>query len=129
MALFPSSDFIAKNQLAREGAQSVSPVLISALTTIVDRQFKQDRSLCPVRALRYYLDRTKTLGATDHSYSYPSRKGIQQTSDQLPCLHGLNRQFYCVINKQISKPWTWSKSKLTISEPLQPLKPFTVVFR
>ena len=50
VALFPSSDFIAKNQLAREGSQSVSPVTIPALTTIVDRQFKQDRILCPVRA-------------------------------------------------------------------------------
>ena len=40
VALFPSSDFIAKNQLAREGSQSVSPVTIPALTTIVDRQFK-----------------------------------------------------------------------------------------
>ena len=56
VALFPSSDFIAKNQLAREGSQSVSPVTIPALTTIVDRQFKEDRTLCPVRALRYYLD-------------------------------------------------------------------------
>ena len=51
VALFPSSDFIAKNQLAREGSQSVSPVTIPALTTIVDRQFKEDRTLCPVRAL------------------------------------------------------------------------------
>ena len=55
VALFPS-DFIAKNQLAREGSQSVSPVTIPALTTIVDRQFKEDRTLCPVQALRYYLD-------------------------------------------------------------------------
>ena len=39
----------------------MSPVVIPALTTIVDRQFKQDRSLCPVCALRYYLDRTKDL--------------------------------------------------------------------
>ena len=61
VALFPSSDFIAKNQLAREGSQSVSPVTIPALTTIVDRQFKEDRTLCPVRALRFYLDRTKDL--------------------------------------------------------------------
>ena len=61
VALFPSSDFIAKNQLAREGSQSVSPVTIPALTTIVDRQFKEDRTLCPVLALRYYLDRTKDL--------------------------------------------------------------------
>ena len=58
VALFPSSDFISKNQLAREGSQSVSPVTIPALTTIVDRQFKEDRTLCPVQALRYYLDRT-----------------------------------------------------------------------
>ena len=47
VALFPSSDFIAKNQLAREGSQSASPVTIPALTTIVDRQFKEDRTLCP----------------------------------------------------------------------------------
>ena len=39
----------------------MSPVTIPALTTIVDRQFKEDRTLCPVRALRYYLNRTKDL--------------------------------------------------------------------
>ena len=39
IALFPSSDFIAKNQLTREGSQSLSPVTIPAQTTIVDRQF------------------------------------------------------------------------------------------
>ena len=60
VALFPSSDFIAKNQLAREGSQSVFPVIIPALTTIVDGQFKEDRTQCPVRALRYYLDRPRT---------------------------------------------------------------------
>ena len=48
VALFPSSDFIAKNQLAREGSLSVSLVTIPALTTIVDRQFKEDRALCSV---------------------------------------------------------------------------------
>ena len=34
VALIPSSDFIAKSQLAREGSQSVSLVTIPALTTI-----------------------------------------------------------------------------------------------
>ena len=62
--MFPSSDFIAKNQLAREGSQSVSPVTIPALTTIGDRQFKEDRTLCPVRAqntnlLFYLLNRAR----------------------------------------------------------------------
>ena len=39
----------------------MSPVIVPALTTIMDRQFKQDRALCPVHALKYYLDRTKDL--------------------------------------------------------------------
>ena len=39
----------------------MSPVTIPALTTIVDRQFKEDRTPCPVRALRYYLDQIKDL--------------------------------------------------------------------
>ena len=61
VAMFLSSDFIAKNQLAREGSKIVSPVTIPALSTIVDTQFKEDRTLCLVQALRYYLDRTKDL--------------------------------------------------------------------
>ena len=62
---FPSSDFIAKNQLAREGSQTVSSVIIPALTTIVDRQFKEDRTLCPILALRYYPEHTKDLRGSD----------------------------------------------------------------
>ena len=82
VSLFPSSDFIAKNQLAREGSQSVSPVTIPALTTIVDRQFKEDRTLCPVRALRYYLDRTKDLRGSRSLPFISFKKG--HTSDIRP---------------------------------------------
>ena len=82
VALFPSSDFIVKNQLAREGSQSVSPVTIPALTTIVDRQFKEDRTLCPVRALRFYLDRTKDLRGSRSLLFISFKKG--HTSDIRP---------------------------------------------
>ena len=89
VALFPSSDFIAKNQLAREGSQRVSPVTVPALNTIVGGQFKQDKTLCPVRALRYYLDRTKDLrGSRSLNSSFPSRKDTSQTSDPLRSLLG-----------------------------------------
>ena len=81
VALFPS-DFIAKNHLAREGSQSVSPVTIPALTTIVDRKFKEDRTLCPVRALRYYLDRTKDLRGSLSLLFISFKKG--RTSDIRP---------------------------------------------
>ena len=79
VALFPSSDFIAKNQLAREGFQSVT---IPALTTIVDRQFIEDGTLCPVRALRYYLDQTKDLRGSRSLHFISFKKG--QTSDIRP---------------------------------------------
>ena len=80
--MFPSSDFIAKNQLAREGSQSASRVTIPALTTIVDRQFKEHRTLCPVRALRYYLDRTKDLRWSQSLLFISFKKG--HTSDIRP---------------------------------------------
>ena len=47
--------------LAREGSQTILPVIVPALTTIVDRQFKEDRTLCSVPALRYYLDCMQNL--------------------------------------------------------------------
>ena len=82
VALFPSSDFIAKNQLASEDSESVSPVTIPTLTTIVDRQFKEDRTLCPVRALRNYLDQTKDLRGCRSLLFISFKKG--HTSDITP---------------------------------------------
>ena len=82
VALFPSSDFIAKNQLARKGSQIVSPVTIPVLTTIVDRQFKEDRTLCPVQALRYYFYRTKDLRGSRSLLFISFKKG--HTSDIRP---------------------------------------------
>ena len=36
-------------------------MVIPALAPTLDKSLKSDRSLCPVRALRYYLDRTADL--------------------------------------------------------------------
>ena len=55
VSIYPSPSFLSKNQLARDGPASVAPVVIPALAPTLDK------SLCPVRALRYYLDRTKDL--------------------------------------------------------------------
>ena len=61
VSLFPSPSFLSKNQLAKEGPESIAPVVIPALAPTLDKPLKSDRSLCPVRALRYYLDRTSDL--------------------------------------------------------------------
>ena len=54
VSLFPSPSFLSKNQLAKEGPESVAPVVIPALAPTLDKSLKSDRSLCPIRALRYY---------------------------------------------------------------------------
>ena len=99
VALFPSPDLIAKNQLAHEGTQSVSPVLIPALTTIVDRQFKQDRYLCPVRVLRYYLDRAKDLRG-DRSLLFISFKKGHSTDIRPATLSSWLKQTILLCYKQ-----------------------------
>ena len=60
VSLFPPS-FLAKNQFAKEGPECVAAVVIPALAPTLDKSLKEDRSLCPVRALRYYLDKTQDL--------------------------------------------------------------------
>ena len=52
---------LAKNQLASEGPSIFSEIEIPALTNCLGQEDKEDRSLCPVRALRYYLSRTADL--------------------------------------------------------------------
>ena len=61
VSLYPSPSFLSKNQLAKEGLDNVTPVVIPALAPTLDKSLKSDRSLCPVRALHYYLDRTSDL--------------------------------------------------------------------
>ena len=47
VSLYPSPSFLSKNQLAKEGPQSIAPVVIPALAPTLDRSLKSDRSLCP----------------------------------------------------------------------------------
>ena len=55
MSLYPSPGFISKNHLAKEGPNCVAPVIIPTLAPTLDKSLKEDRTLCLVRALRYYL--------------------------------------------------------------------------
>ena len=72
VSLYPSPSFISKNQLAKEGPDSVSPVVIPALAPTLDR------SLCPVRALRYYLDRTSDIRQSKELVFVSFKKGFDK---------------------------------------------------
>ena len=78
VSLYPSPSFLSKNQLAKEGPDSVAPVVIPALAPSLDRSLKGDRSLCPVRALCYYLDRTADLRQNKELVFVSFKKGFDK---------------------------------------------------
>ena len=89
VSLFPSSSFLSKNQLAKEGPQSVAPVVIPALAPTLDKSLKSDRSLCPIRALRYYLDRTSDLRQHKELVFVSFKKGFDKDISSSP--HGSSK--------------------------------------
>ena len=78
VSLYPSPSFLSKNQLAKEGPDSVAPGVITALAPTLDRSLKSDRSLCPVIALRYYLDRTSDLRQNKEVVFVSFKKGFDK---------------------------------------------------
>ena len=78
ISLYPSPSFLSKNQLAKEGPNSVAPVVIPALAPTLDRSLKSDRSLYPVRALRYYLDRTSDFRQNKELVFVSFKKGFDK---------------------------------------------------
>ena len=84
--LYPVPSFLSKNQLAKEGPDSVAQVVIPALAPTLDKSLKSDRSLCSVRAMHYYLDRTS--GRTRSLSLSPLKKVLTRTSHLPPSPHG-----------------------------------------
>ena len=78
VSLYLSPRFLSKNQLAKEGPDSVAPVVIPALAPSLDRSLKGDRSLYPVRALHYYLDRTSDLRQNKELVFVSFKKGFNK---------------------------------------------------
>ena len=78
VSLYPSPSFLSKNQLAKEGPGSVAPVVIPALAPTLDKSLKSDRSLCPIRALRYYLDKTADLRQNKELVFVSFKKGFDK---------------------------------------------------
>ena len=91
VSIVPSISFIAKNQLASQGAQCVAPVVIPALAHTLHEDLSDDRTLCPVRALRYYLDRTDPIRANRKLLFLSFKKVIPRTLGLAPFHHGLSR--------------------------------------
>ena len=78
VSLYTSISFLTKNQLAKEGPDSLAPVVIPALVPTLDKSLKSDRSLCQVRALCYYLDKTSDLRQNKELVFVSFKKGVDK---------------------------------------------------
>ena len=78
VSIYQSPSFLSKNQLPKDVRYSMATVVISALAPTLDKSLKSDRSLCLVRALYYYLDRTSDLGLNKESIFVSFKKGFDK---------------------------------------------------
>lgn len=60
VSLYPVRDFMPKTRAAVEGGKAFSPIVIPSLGGYVGRN-EPDALLCPVRALKIYIDRTRSI--------------------------------------------------------------------
>ena len=101
ITISPSPAFLAKNQLASVCPDSLKQVGIPALKPFLSSGFTEDMALYPVRALRYYLDRTSALRKGSISCLCPLRKAWTEVSWDLLSLLGSDRLSYWLISHPI----------------------------
>ena len=119
VSLYPSPSFLSKNQLAKEGPDCVAPVVIPALAPTLDRSLKSDRSLCPVRALRYYLDRTSDLRQNKELVFVSFKKGFDKDISPATISSWIKQ----TVISQTKRPTLCIRSKHMMSGPLLLLRP------
>ena len=101
VTISPSPAFLAKNQLASGCPDSLKPVVIAAFKPFLSSDLTGYMTLYPVRALRYYLDRTSALKKGSISCLCPLRKALTEVSWDLLSLLGSERLSYWLISHPI----------------------------
>ena len=119
VSLYPSHSFLSMNQLAKEGPDSVAPVIIPALAPTLDRSLKSDRSLCPVRALRYYLDRTSDLRQNKELVFVSFKKGFDKDISPATISFWIKKTVILCYKPRTRKPSSYIRLKPMMSGPLQ----------
>jgi hypothetical protein len=79
VSIKPHMDFIAKTELVNKKVNVMKPVCLKALGTILDSTLQEDLTLCPVRALRIYLQRTDVLRADQIKLFISFKEDITKT--------------------------------------------------
>jgi len=78
ITLFTNPQFVPKTQLIGSGGGPMKPLIIKALSKSLSKDLQEDRSLCAVRAIKYYLDKTKATRQGREKFFIAYKKGYTQ---------------------------------------------------
>ena len=81
ITLIPDVEFVAKTELGNRGSEVVKTVTVQSLTQHVCEDMQEDRSLCPVRAVKYYLKATEKLRKNRKKLFIAYKKGYNQEKE------------------------------------------------
>ena len=72
------ASFIAKTQILERGAKSLLSFEIKSMSSLLGSDFEEDQLLCPVRAIRIYLRRTKHLRVNQKLFFISPHSGFKE---------------------------------------------------
>ncbi len=61
ITILPDPEFVAKTQLSNRGGEVLNAVTVKALSQFLSAGLEDDKFMCPVRAVRVYLQRTRDI--------------------------------------------------------------------
>ena len=79
MTLQPLAEFVAKTEVVGQPGTRLQPVTLDGLATFAGPDLDVDRTLCPVRATKIYLSRTKEVRAGRKELFIPHKHGAKQS--------------------------------------------------
>ena len=91
VSLYPSPSFLSKNQLAKEGPESVGPGVIPALAPTLDRSSSLTDPFVQLEPCAIIWTGRQTSGRTKSWSLFPSRKASTRTSPLPLSPHGSNK--------------------------------------
>ena len=100
----------------------MAPVIIPALVPTLDKSLKEDRTLCPVRAIRYYLDKIKDL-RSGKELVFVSFRASRRTLFLPPSPPGLSKQLFYATNCPMNRRRLCTKFGHMMSMPSRLPKP------
>lgn len=90
ITLFSHAAFVAKTELAARNWSS-KPLTVPALSKNLGPGLEQDKALCPVRALRFYLDRTKEAREGKEKLFISYKKGFKGDISKATISHWIKK--------------------------------------